>query len=221
MLDLRELPLFPLHTVLFPGMRMPLHIFEERYQLMINECIDDGMPFGVVLIEEGDEVGASVTPYTVGTSAYIGDVERFQDGRINIDVEGQQRFLIHELRYDRPYLVGLVEEYPLQGVFALDAIDKATRLYKPLTNYLDLLVDALDLTRGADELPDDPLELAYVAATALILPPHDKQELLAQASLGALLDLEFEWLNRELGLLKLMLSHARRGMDTATSFSSN
>ena len=53
----RELPLFPLPTVLFPGMALPLHVFEERYKLMIGECIRDSRPFGVVLIKSGPEVG--------------------------------------------------------------------------------------------------------------------------------------------------------------------
>jgi Lon protease-like protein len=65
------LRLFPLQTVLFPGMRMPLHIFEERYKLMIRECIEQDAPFGVLLIRDGAEVGAGAVPHNVGTTARI------------------------------------------------------------------------------------------------------------------------------------------------------
>ena len=64
-----DLRLFPLNTVLFPGMRMPLHIFEERYRIMIRECIEEDAPFGVLLIKAGAEVGSGAVPHDVGTVA--------------------------------------------------------------------------------------------------------------------------------------------------------
>jgi Lon protease-like protein len=70
-----ELPIFPLNVVLFPGMPLPLHIFEERYKSMINRCIQAGHAFGVVLIREGQEVGPPARPHDVGTTAVIA-VER-------------------------------------------------------------------------------------------------------------------------------------------------
>ena len=66
-----DLPLFPLNTVLFPGMVLPLHIFEERYKLMINHCLEEERPFGVLLIREGKEVGSGAVPYQVGTTTMI------------------------------------------------------------------------------------------------------------------------------------------------------
>src|SRR5258708_12127045 len=81
----QELPLFPLsNTVLFPGMALPLHIFEERYKLMITECIRDSRPFAVVLIPSAHEVGPDATIHTVGTTAHISQVENLNDGRVNI-----------------------------------------------------------------------------------------------------------------------------------------
>ncbi|MBF6600779.1 MAG: LON peptidase substrate-binding domain-containing protein [Dehalococcoidia bacterium] len=70
-----DLRLFPLQTVLFPGMRLPLHIFEERYKIMVRECIDEDAPFGVVLIRSGAEVGGGAIPHDVGTTARIIQVE--------------------------------------------------------------------------------------------------------------------------------------------------
>src|SRR6185503_19425073 len=101
-----ELRLFPLNTVLFPGMRMPLHIFEERYRLMIRECIEQDAPFGVLLIREGEETGGSAVPHGVGTTARITQVEYLDDGRMNIFTIGQERFRLSELSTDREYLTG-------------------------------------------------------------------------------------------------------------------
>src|SRR5690349_3058369 len=113
--SLRELPLFPLNTVLFPGMNQPLHIFEPRYRLMITECVEHNRPFGSVLIKKGAEVGATAVPYEVGTSAYVTQIEKSLDGRMNIQTVGYQRFKIHALQRHRPYMVGLIEDNPLAG----------------------------------------------------------------------------------------------------------
>jgi Lon protease-like protein len=79
-----DLRLFPLQTVLFPGMRLPIHVFEERYQLMIRECIEEDAPFGVLLIKSGAEVGAPAVPHDLGTTARILQVQYLDDGRMNI-----------------------------------------------------------------------------------------------------------------------------------------
>ena len=80
-----ELPLFPLHTVLCPGVALPLHIFEERYRTMVARCLDEGRPFGVVLIRDGREVGGGPTSIaTVGTIAEIREAGKFSDGRYEL-----------------------------------------------------------------------------------------------------------------------------------------
>ncbi|MEZ4622859.1 MAG: LON peptidase substrate-binding domain-containing protein [Caldilineaceae bacterium] len=105
-----DLPLFPLkNVVLFPGMVLPLHIFEPRYREMINRCIDEQLPFGVVLIEEGTEIGEAATPHRIGTGAKIIRVERLEDGRMNITALGTERFQIQEVHHDRAYLTATVE----------------------------------------------------------------------------------------------------------------
>ena len=90
-----DLPLFPLNTVLFPGMPLSLHIFEDRYKRMIGECIDSGNPFGVVLIKRGQEAnGPLAEPHEIGCTARIIEVEPLSEGRMNIVVLGQKRFRI-------------------------------------------------------------------------------------------------------------------------------
>src|SRR5262245_9875227 len=110
----RELPLFPLPTVLFPGMALPLHVFEERYKLMIGECARDSRPCGVVLIKSGPEVGGDAVTYPVGTTAHITQIEKLNDGRMNIATLGYNRFRIQSTHREKPYLTGIVEEFPLQ-----------------------------------------------------------------------------------------------------------
>ena len=87
-----ELPLFPLNSVLFPGATLPLHIFEERYKLMIGRCLQSGSPFGVLLIRSGNEVGEATEPFEVGTTARIVRVQHLDEGRMNLVCLGEQRF---------------------------------------------------------------------------------------------------------------------------------
>src|SRR5919198_4841137 len=105
----RELPLFPLNVVLFPGMRLPLHIFEERYKLMIGTCMVTDETFGVALIKSGQEVGGPAAVHPVGTTARIIQVERLPEGRMNLVAVGVERFRLVERLTDEPYARGRVE----------------------------------------------------------------------------------------------------------------
>jgi Lon protease-like protein len=100
------LGLFPLNLVLFPEVRLPLHIFEPRYRALINECLERGSEFGINLIEEG-------RLHPVGCSAIVVDVtEKHSDGRMDIVVEGLRRYRLLEIvSSESPYTVGNVEEY--------------------------------------------------------------------------------------------------------------
>ena len=99
-----QLRLFPLHTVLFPGMALPLNVFEPRYLQLVEECVRAEEPFGVVLIREGPEVGGFAVPYDVGTTARIERAEPNILNQIVLSSRGEQRFRIAELHHDRPYL---------------------------------------------------------------------------------------------------------------------
>ena len=106
------LPLFPLNTVLFPGMQLKLHIFEPRYKTLINQCIDRNEPFGVVLIRHGAEIGSrEILPFDVGCTADIGEVQRLPLGRMNILTTGHRRFRISAIDRSNPYLVADVDYF--------------------------------------------------------------------------------------------------------------
>ncbi len=107
-----ELPLFPLHTVLCPGVALPLKVFEDRYRAMIRRCLENDEPFGVVLIRDGREVGSGATAIaTVGTIAEIREASKYSDGRYDLLVVGTRRFRIESVAVGRePYLVGQVTE---------------------------------------------------------------------------------------------------------------
>lgn len=93
-----EIPLFPLHTVLFPGGPLPLRIFETRYIDMVSACMKSSTGFGVCLIREGKEVGAAASTHDVGTVALIQDWHQRHDGLLGITVRGEQRFELCSVR---------------------------------------------------------------------------------------------------------------------------
>jgi len=99
-LRIEDLPLFPLNAVLFPGGRLPLRIFENRYMEMAKACLRDASPFGVCLIREGAEVGAPATPADVGTLARIANWDMPQLGVLHVLARGEQRFRIRSRRVE-------------------------------------------------------------------------------------------------------------------------
>src|SRR5215831_15775949 len=128
-----EIPLFPLpNVVLFPNITVPLHIFEERYKLMINDCIDRAEVFGIVLLRNGATEENEETIHRVGVTARITDVERLEGGRMNIMCEAEMRFRISRLTQQKPYWRGDVqlfeEEQPVESVESL--YEKVAQLYR-------------------------------------------------------------------------------------------
>ncbi len=173
---LTTLPLFPLNLVLFPGMDLPLHIFEERYRNMIGECLEQDSTFGVVLIKEGTEVGAPADPERIGTSTRILRSELLDQGRMNIMTKGQQRFEIEEIVQRVPHLIGRVRFLvELEGEGCADLIPQINDEYVALVQNLTALTGGY--TSRVD-IPQDPNELSYAIAANLELEPHLRQSLL-------------------------------------------
>jgi len=175
-----KLPLFPLNTVLFPGMPLRLHIFEGRYKEMVSLCMQSHQPFGVVLIREGVEAnGPLAEPHMMGCSAQIIQVEPLAMGRMNITAVGQERFKILTLNYDNAYLTGIVESSPMYNHKPVVLENAGLRLRPWIERYLEMLSEAGNVEFDAAQLPDDPLSLAYLAAYLIQAPADQKQDLLA------------------------------------------
>jgi Lon protease-like protein len=104
------IPLFPLHTVLFPGGPLPLRIFETRYTDMVRRCMREQLPFGVLMIEEGEEAGDVATTVAVGCSARIADFDTLSGGLLGISCVGDRRFRVQRVWRERDGLnMGAVE----------------------------------------------------------------------------------------------------------------
>jgi len=216
-----ELPLFPLNTVLFPGMPINLHIFEPRYKLMIEQCLQNDEPFGVVLIHKGTEAqGPLAEPYPIGCTAQITQVERLDGGRMNILAVGLERFQIRSLNHDEPYLVGTVELMPLDE-HNEPVIERAGHRLRPwVERYLAVLSQvADDVHLDPDRLPDDPLALAYLAAALLQIPSDQKQTLLAAEGAADFVTTVRTVYRREVALLSAIV--ARDTIDMQGLFSLN
>lgn len=157
-------------------MELPLHIFEERYKDMIGECLEQDVPFGVVLIKEGLEVGAPADPERIGTSTRILRSEILDQGRMNIVTKGERRFEIEEIIQRVPYVVGRVRFLvELEGEGCAELIPQIN------DEYVDLVKNLTALTGGYTsrvEIPEDPIELSYAIAGNLNLEPHLRQSLL-------------------------------------------
>lgn len=141
-----EIPLFPLHTVLAPGIALPLHVFEPRYRALVRRCLDTSTPFGVVLIREGSEVlppgdaEHALSISAVGTLAEIREASRFSDGRWRLLVVGDRRFVVRDVHPDREaYLVAdvdLLEDEVGDATAARALVRRVTRRF---VDYLRLL----------------------------------------------------------------------------------
>lgn len=141
-----RLPLFPLHTVLAPGIALPLHVFEERYRVMVRRCLDAAVPFGVVLIREGSEVAPAAGEERelaiagVGTFAEIREASKYADGRWDLLVVGTGRFSVVDVdAHEEPYLVAEVdlrEDDPGDPDAAAELVERVGRRF---VEYLRLL----------------------------------------------------------------------------------
>ena len=199
-----ELPLFPLNTVLFPGMPLPLHVFEDRYKEMVQVCLDEKRPFGVVLIQSGVAEGGPVAdPYEVGCVAEIAEVQELENGRLLIMAVGTERFRIVSLDHRLPYLMGEVETLPFQEE-SLEAVEQfADELTPWLLEYLVFLADLGQLEFDPSQMPDNYEELVYLASAAIQLPAEEKQAILENEKVTTLLRKLIAVYREEVMLLRL------------------
>lgn len=198
-----ELPLFPLNTVLFPGMYLPLHIFEERYKEMINLCLREERPFGVVFIRE-NSAGLEPELQTVGCTARVTQMQPLEGGRMNIVTIGEERFRIRALRHHRPYLVGEVELAPLRPEQDELLQEAASRLYPQVLAYLQNLARLGKVEFDAAQVPTNPFTLLYLGAAIIQLPTEEKQAFLLMDEASKLFHTLQQLFQSENQLLRLL-----------------
>ena len=196
----RVLPLFPLsQVVLFPGMPLPLRIFEERYKVMIGACQVTDQLFGVMLIRHGSEVGEPAEPERVGCTARMLRVDRFPDGRMNILSIGEQRFrLVGPARVmPEGYLIGDVRLLAddAQADVPPDLISKVSDQFAKYQR--SMLATPGHAAPAPLELPRDPVRLSYHVAAALQIHPRERQHLVELDDVAARLRQELMLLKRE------------------------
>lgn len=204
------IPLFPLGTVLVPGLVLPLHVFEPRYRRLVADLQarpDDDRGFGVVAIREGHEVGETGVRalHDVGTLALLRGVTPYADGRSDLVTNGDARFRLHRLvETDAPYPCGEVEWLdepeggrPDEVVAAAHAVVRRFDDYRAAVARTGAVEAAQML-----ELPDDARTLSYLVAVAMVLDLRERQSLLEAATTLDRLRQEVGLLGRETGLVR-------------------
>jgi Lon protease-like protein len=205
-----DLALFPLNTVLFPGGTLPLHIFEERYKLMVAESLEQHTTFGVVLIKSGSEVGGPAEPHAVGTTARISRVQELDGGRLNLVAVGVERFRIINLLQSQPYLRADVEMLPDDDSDPPANAAAAEEVSKLYVDYYRLALALTSQWQDRVGVPEQPGALADFVATRIDSESELKQRLLEMASIAERLTTERELLTQAVGALGEQVAAARR-----------
>ena len=198
-----RLPIFPLGTVLVPGLVLPLHIFEHRYRVLIEAlmALPEGATrqFGVIALRSGAEAGEDAAPdlHAVGCTAELREVTPYADGRFDIVSVGETRFRLTGLDAEAgtPYHTGIVEFLPeTDGDGDVERLSaRVTQLFADYRANLGVEVSAL---------PDDPQVVSYLVAAAVVLHLSERQALLEQPTTADRLRAERDLLRRECALVK-------------------
>jgi Lon protease-like protein len=204
------LPLFPLGAVLYPGMLLPLHIFEERYRQLVRDLLDGLEPrrFGVIAIRKGRETGVDGVQslYEIGCTATLRRVEQHDDGRFDIVTVGTQRFRLRGLDETRLYLQGEVELLAEDVVDPVAAEPAVRVIQAAFRAYLDALTEWGGATVRIEDLPDEPTLLSFIVAAAMVIDLPERQALLAESGTLRRLGLQRALLSRETAMLRTTTS---------------
>jgi hypothetical protein len=201
-----RMPLFPLGTVLYPGLVLPLHIFEERYRQLVQDLLELPEPrsFGVLAIRKGRETGVDgiTALHEIGCTATVRKVTSHPDGQFDLITLGTQRFRLIGLDNSRPYLQGDVDLMPeLLGDQAAARL-RAQAVRQAFGVYLQALNQQGRTRVSVPELPEDPAALSYLVAASMIIELSDRQILLAEPDAAARLGTERTLLSRETSMLR-------------------
>jgi uncharacterized protein len=204
------LPLFPLGAVLYPGMLLPLHIFEERYRQLVSDLLDGPDPrrFGVIAIRKGRETGIEGVHslYEIGCIATLRRVESYDDGRFDLVTVGTQRFKLLRLDETRPYFQGEVELLAEDMVDAASVMPAVRAVQVAFRDYLDALTEWGGATVMIEQLPDEAGLLSFIVAAAMVIDLTERQSLLSEPDTARRLSLERALLTRETAMLRTTTS---------------
>jgi uncharacterized protein len=206
----RTLPLFPLGTVLYPGLLLPLHVFEDRYRRLVRDLMGEPEPrcFGVIAIRKGRDTGVDGVSalYEIGCTATVRQVVEHPDGRFYLVTVGTQRFRLGELDHSQPYLSATVDLLP-EDTGDRDAAQQAARdVQSGFRAYLGGLAERGATNVSTPDLPDEPVQLSYLVAASVIADLSDKQALLAEPDALRRLTTERALLSRENAMLRSLTS---------------
>jgi Lon protease-like protein len=191
------MPVFAVHSVLFPGASMGLRVFEERYRALVRDVVPGGT-FAVVAIRKGQEVGGAYEPNRVGVTVSVSAHEARDDGTFDLHVTGRDRVaLISRARQD-PYPVWHVEPFPDEGGAGTDDVEVASAA---LAAYLRVTGEA---AAALAPVPHDPVAASYVLAAAVPGLVHDRQALLEIAGAGERLTAVTATFRRETALVRAL-----------------
>jgi uncharacterized protein len=204
------LPLFPLGAVLYPGMLLPLHIFEERYRQLVRDLLDrpDPRRFGVIAIRRGRETGVDGVQslYEIGCTATVRRIDKHEDGRFDLITVGTARFRLLGLDQTLPYLQGEIEPLADEVVDPAAAAPIARAVQVAFRSYLDALTEWGGATVSVQDLPDEPVFLSYLVAASMVIDLPERQGLLAEPDTVRRLNAERALLSRETGMLRTTTS---------------
>lgn len=187
----RTLPMFPLGNPLVPHALLTLHVFEERYRVMMRDVLAAEREFGVVLIERGNEVGGGDERGDLGTIAQVLQAEEFDDGRWGLVAAGTRRCRVLRWLEDDPYPQAEIEELE-DGTPSADAHELVEQVRQRLTTLLARASElGDDVAAATTEISEDPVVASYHATALAPVGPYDTQRLLgiddAEERLAALL----------------------------------
>jgi Lon protease-like protein len=203
-----ELPIFPLNTVLFPGGRLPLHIFEERYKLMINRCVERREPFGVCLIRRGNEVtDAAMKTFRVGTTAHIRELQELEEGRLNIVCRAAAVYDPGD--NPTPYIIADVDVIASEDCGGAAAAGLAVKASALLADYVRLNLAMTHQWARSIEMPSEPSALSDYVGGLLAIGLGAKRRLLEQTSPGLRLNAEVDILHAAIAQLTSRVEVAR------------
>lgn len=204
-----NIPLFPLNTILVPGLVLPLHIFEPRYRLMIQELMEiadeEEREFGIVAVRDGHDISSTGINalHPVGTSTILREVNAHQDGRYDIVTTGSRRFRITSLDTSSPLLRAEVEWLSEPETIHTEQLTLLTqKTLQEFSAYRSALSGEFNSDVSMfEELPTDPTIVSFLLTAAILLPTAERQELLAARDTESRLALIRTFLKRETGLI--------------------